>query len=227
MNRQKKINISWNYNLAYAVGLITSDGYLSSDGRHIELTSSDRDQIENFSRCLKIKCKIGRKISGFTNKKDCLRIQFGDVVFYRWLVNLGLKTNKSKTLKKLKIPDRYFFDFLRGYFDGDGSIYSYYDPRWKSSFMFYLSFTSASDDFLLWLKDNILRLSGFEGKISVSNRANQLKFAKNSSRCIIEKMFYSKNVICLKRKRDKIKDIFRENVINKKSASGEMENTLP
>ena len=221
MNKPKgRISTNWNSNLAYAVGLIASDGYLSSDGRHMELTSVDMDQLENFSRCLGIKCKIGKKISGYTNRKDCFRLQFGDVVFYNWLVGVGLETNKSKTLKMLKIPDKYFFDFLRGYFDGDGSIYSYFDPRWKSSFMFYISFVSASNDFLIWVRDSIFRLSGFEGKISFSSRVNQLRFAKKASRCIIEKMFYSENVVCLNRKIRKIEDIIRiDNT--KKSASGE------
>ncbi len=38
--------MKWTANLAYAVGLITTDGCLSKDGRHIDLTSKDLEQCE-------------------------------------------------------------------------------------------------------------------------------------------------------------------------------------
>lgn len=50
--------MQWNVNLAYAVGLIASDGCLSKDGRHIDLTSTDIDQIQTFARILKLSNKI-------------------------------------------------------------------------------------------------------------------------------------------------------------------------
>ena len=43
-------NVSWNKNLAYAVGLITTDGCLSKDGRHIDLTSKDINLLKDFLR---------------------------------------------------------------------------------------------------------------------------------------------------------------------------------
>ena len=50
------------------------------------------------------------------------------------------KNISVKKLKSVVMPKKYFFDFLRGHFDGDGSFYSYWDKRWKSSYMFYVSF---------------------------------------------------------------------------------------
>lgn len=55
----------WSKNLAYAVGLIVTDGSLSRDGRHIELTSKDKEQVETFSKILNLKNKIGIKKSGY------------------------------------------------------------------------------------------------------------------------------------------------------------------
>jgi hypothetical protein len=37
------IKEKWNANLAYAIGLIATDGCLSSDGLLIDLTSKDRE----------------------------------------------------------------------------------------------------------------------------------------------------------------------------------------
>src|SRR5262245_26965983 len=127
----------WSEALAYAIGLMVTDGNLSSDGRHLELTSKDEDQLIAFMKCLDISVKIGYKTSGYTGKKTA-HIQFGDVNFYKFLLSIGLMPNKTKVLGSIKVPDEYFFDFLRGHFDGDGCSYSYWDPRWHSSFMLYI-----------------------------------------------------------------------------------------
>lgn len=82
----------------------------------------------------------------------CTHVQFSDVLFHQFLISIGITPAKSKTIGIIKIPKKYFFDFLRGCFDGDGSFYSYYDKRWKSSFMFYLTLASASQDFINWIR---------------------------------------------------------------------------
>ncbi len=118
--------IVWTPNLAYVIGLIATDGNLSKDGRHIDFTSKDIEQIQNLIKILDLKTKIGIKSSGTSNRKY-YRTQFGNVKFYKFLLYIGLTPAKSKTLGKLKIPDKYFADFLRGHLDGDGSIL--YIPR--------------------------------------------------------------------------------------------------
>lgn len=116
MKPLNRIKTEWSNDLAYIVGLMTTDGNLSIDGRHISFTSKDIQLIKTFKKCLGIKNKIGLKTSGFSEKKYP-HIQFGDINFYKWLVGIGLTPHKSKTLGKLEIPDKYFFDFLRGHFD--------------------------------------------------------------------------------------------------------------
>ena len=63
-------------------------------------------------------------------------IQFSDVAFYDFLVEAGLTLAKSLTLDKIYVPDKYYFDFLRGVFDGDGCIRGFKDIRWPNSHMF-------------------------------------------------------------------------------------------
>jgi hypothetical protein len=110
-----KQRIKWSPGLAYVVGLLTTDGSLSIDKRHIILISKDIQLLKTFRKILKLKNKITLKRSGYTGKKNCYHLQFGNVVFYHWLLGIGLTPNKSKTLSKLKVPDKYFFDFLRGF----------------------------------------------------------------------------------------------------------------
>ncbi len=206
---KEKINKTWRPEFAYALGLLATDGNLSPDGRHISLTSKDIDLLKTFKKCLGIENSIGKNYGGFGNKKtSCNRVQFGDVIFYRWLLELGLTPNKSKTIGTLKIPKKFFFDFLRGCFDGDGSINAYWDPRWKSSYMFYLKFYSGSIHFLQWLQKTIFNLSGVCGNIRFSKNCYDLEFAKTASRTLLRKIYYSDNAPRLERKYVKVKKIF-------------------
>lgn len=201
---KKIIDETWRPNLAYAIGLIATDGYLSKDGLLIDLTSKDREQLLNFSGCLNVNFKIGNK---WNSKGDeCLRIEFKNRLFYNFLLSIGLTPKKSLTMGKLEIPDKYFFDFLRGCFDGDGCFYSYWDTRWRSSHMFYLVFSSASLKHLLWLQEVVMKKLKIKGHIigRSKNVFFQLKYAKKEALEIIKKMYYTKKVICLSRKKNKI-----------------------
>jgi hypothetical protein len=204
MRPKGKVKLVWSPEFAYAIGLLVTDGCLSSDGRHIDLTSKDKERLVNFMKCLGIKNKIGFK-SGFSGKR-AMRVQFGDVNFYNFLFGIGLMPNKSKVLESIAIPDNYFFDFLRGDFDGDGTFYSYWDPRWRSSYMFYTVFMSASERHILWMREEIFRKIGIMGHTTISGKTPmyQIKYAKAESLILLPKMYYNPEVVCLSRKRKKI-----------------------
>jgi len=200
------VKIKWSVDFAYAIGLIVSDGCLSSDGRHIIFTSKDNEQIKNFRKALGIECLIGKKAGAAKQEKKYFLVQFSDVLFYEFLMSIGITPNKTKTIGGIKIPKEYFFDFLRGSFDGDGCFYSYYDPRWKSSFMYYTTFMSASREHIDWLRIEIYKRLGVQGHITHSKNAtvHQLKYAKADSSKILKSMYNGSKVICLSRKRLKI-----------------------
>ena len=189
-----KVKIKWSANFAYAIGLIVTDGCLSNDGRHITFVSKDKEQIYNLMMCLGVlNIKVGQTFSG-QKKNMSFRVQFGDVVFYKFLQSIGLTPAKSLTLGKVNIPDEYFFDFLRGCFDGDGCSYSYWDPRWRSSFMFYLSLASGSRVFIYWVQESINRLVGLNGRITFRKKCNgcyQLRFAKKEGIDLVGVLYLS------------------------------------
>jgi len=212
-----KVKIKWSPEFAYAIGLLTTDGNLSSDRRHINFTSKDRNLVKIFSKCLKIKNKIGKKTRAKEKIKKYFEVQFGDVIFYKFLLSIGLMPTKTKIIGAVKIPNKCFFDFLRGHFDGDGTFISYWDPRWRSSFMFYTIFISASKNHIDWLRKMIFNFVGIKGHItkSVNQSIYQLKYAKSESLKLLPKLYYNKNVICLSRKRIKIEKALKVN--NKQS----------
>ncbi len=200
-----KVKIKWSSDFAYAIGLLVTDGCVSTNRRHITFVSKDREQIRNFMHALNIQVRTGDTRSGYSGK-NTPRIQFGDVLFCNFLISIGILPNKTKILGKVGIPPKYFFDFLRGHFDGDGSTYSYFDPRWKSSFMFYTTFVSASKKHILWLQKEIFDRLEIHGHITgdgIKSSVFQLKYAKADSLKLLRKM-YHKNAIALPRKRLKI-----------------------
>lgn len=212
-----KVKIEWSSDFAYAIGLIATDGCVSPSGRHIVFVSSETEQITNFMKALDISNPVSATRSTFTGKM-VPRVQFSDVRFWEFLVSIGITPAKSKTIGKVQIPSAFFFDFLRGSHDGDGTFYSYWDPRWRSSFMYYLVFGSASKEHLLWIQDTLRGLAGVFGHITGKGRGRtiyQLKYAKAESFTIIKKMYYSRAVICLSRKRKKIEEALREDKLDK------------
>ena len=206
---KKGVEILWSPNLAYAIGLLTTDGCLSSDGRHIDMSSIDLEQLENFSLCFGKSYKITSKKSG--SGKISLRIQFSDVFLYRFLQKVGLTPHKSRTIEAVDLPEEYFFDFLRGHFDGDGTFYTYKDKRWKNSQMFYLCFVSSSEKHIVWIRQMIKSLTGIKGSLTKArnNSTYQLKYAKKESVVLIGKLYYNQSVVSLSRKRIKIEETLR------------------
>ena len=199
-----KVPLKWSGNFAYAIGLLVADGCLSKDGRHIDFTSKDDALVNLFQECLGISIKTSKKYSGAGNLS--YHAQFSDVLFYKFLLNIGLSPAKSLTLGAVEIPDKYFIDYLRGYFDGDGSSYSYFDPKFKKSFRFYISFTSGSRTYIDWFRAELHRKMGVKGYISHNhnNAYIQLKYAKKEAMLIVKKMYDSEAIPFLERKRQKI-----------------------
>lgn len=202
---KRKVNIKWSHNFAYAIGLIASDGWLSSSGRHIGFTSKEVELIESFKKALQLK----NKVTVCTSKKPPYRkwfvVQFGDKIFYQFLNRIGLNRTKSKTIKSVKIPNKFFADFTRGLFDGDGSFYSYWDKRWPNSFGFKLSFASASLDFIEWLKNRLTQLYKVKGYIHKGDGVFNLEYVKGDSKKLFSIMYREKNILYLKRKYKKVK----------------------
>src|SRR3989338_908023 len=110
-HKRKQLNFK-DKDLWYLVGLITADGNLSSDGRHINITSKEYDYLEKLKLALGLKNKIGKKLNG--KKQISYQIQIANKGFYEFLLSIGLTTKKSLTLGNLEIPDTWFSDFVRG-----------------------------------------------------------------------------------------------------------------
>lgn len=151
--------------LWYVVGLIATDGCLSVDGRHIDITAKDGKFLRQLIQQLGLKIKVAQKQNG--RGQSSYRIQIGSVSFYRFLVSLGLTPRKSKTLSFLKIPPQFFAAFFRGVIDGDGSLRSWIHSS-NGRKQWSLRISSGSKAFLEWLQKTVQDTFGVSGEIHKS-----------------------------------------------------------
>lgn len=211
----------WTPELAYAVGLIVTDGNLSPDGRHMTMRSSEKSLLETFKKCLNLKNIISKTHHEGFAKRPCYRIQFGNIQFYRWLLNIGLTPNKSLTVDTLKIPAKFLRDFLRGHLDGDGAVVLYKDTygRYKDkqyiNMRIYTKFISASEKHIRWIHRTIKRHLHLKGAL-IHNKGKtrremwEIKFAKHESLKLLRQLYYKPGLPALARKQE-----IAENLVKK------------
>lgn len=200
--RVKYIETKWSEQLAYVVGIITSDGNLSSDGRHINITSKDLEMVQNVKEILHLSNTIGRKARGGSIEKKYYVLQFGSKNFYAFLLSIGLTPAKSKTIQKVLVPDIFFSDFLRGCIDGDGNIYESKHPESKH-LQLRLTLASASKPFLIWILASIQKIYKIQGGwiVTVEKKsAHMLRFGKSDSIQILRAMYAHSRRYALQRK---------------------------
>ncbi len=107
---------------AYVLGWVYSDGNLRKDFRHLKISSNDLEVLEKINRLMAGNLKIltewrkGNKVPTYVlminSKKVC-----------QCLINIGLFPNKSRTVVMPQIKNSLMPYFLRGYFEGDGSVW--------------------------------------------------------------------------------------------------------
>jgi len=200
----------WSGDLAYAIGLFVADGHLSIDKRHLDFTSKDVEQVETFRKSLGLTIRITRKAREKEKIKKYFHVSFGDVELYRFLKGIGIPQQKSKEIKKVVIPVKFFPDFLRGYLDGDGSVHIYKHPETTRK-QLKIRFFSGSLQFLFWLRSNIKRKVSIHGRINRVIRAWSLIYSKREALKLTKFMFYSKNLPQLKRKSGPLLEYLEKN----------------
>ncbi len=147
---------------AYILGFIMADGYNNTTKGQIaiKLSPKDKDILEQIKQKLSYN---GPLITGinkvFGSCFPNIKLLFNSRYLSNQLLNLGVHNNKSDFLK---FPD-YLCDplihhFIRGYFDGDGSMScNYIKTKYNSKLLNgYVSFTGCKE-FLYSVQDILLR----------------------------------------------------------------------
>lgn len=186
-HKRKDLNITGS-NLWYLVGLITSDGCLSSDGRHIDITAKEHEFLEKIRQATGISNKIGVKYG--VRRQPACRIQIGSKNFYNFLLMIGLRPNKSLTIGSLNVSRKYFADFFRGLIDGDGCIRKWVHPS-NNREQWNLRIASGSGVFIKWLNCAAEHLLHIKGRVHMETHKKWvLKYGKMAAKEIAKQCYY-------------------------------------
>ena len=196
-----------NPNMAYIMGFLAADGNISKEGNRIQsqLSVKDISQLE----------MIYNEIGGSevykyeSNGHPCCGWYCYSAQIKRDLAEYGIIPHKTgKLFISKKLSKEYWRDFIRGYFDGDGSIF-------KDEKGLRLSITSANreilDDINSFFVENGIKASS----IYKDHNNVCIKFRNQASINIYNLLYYN-NCLCLKRKRDKYVELMKEKYNSKR-----------
>ncbi len=147
MNNKSKIKINqdffktWSCEMSYVLGFVVADGCVIKrkngiDSYVFNITSKDKGILEKIKKALKSEHNIGIKYNSLGMLYSQMQICNREIC--KDLIKLGIEPRKTYNLKPIEVPKKYFSDFTRGFFDGDGSAYIYNvnnTPQIKSSFV--------------------------------------------------------------------------------------------
>ncbi len=115
--------------MSYVFGYFIADGCISLSKKRkknpftFSITSIDESHLYKLRDVLNSTHKISNK-NGH-NRSSAFQFQVRSSILARDLMLLGAYPRKTYNLQKINVPEKYFRDFVRGFFDGDGSVYIY------------------------------------------------------------------------------------------------------
>jgi hypothetical protein len=181
--------------MAYAVGLVASDGNLPRRNHCVVFTTAERELAGHFVNVLGLTSVHVVTVAPQSPRKGAFIVQICDHVLRSFMEARGLTADKSLTIGPLDIPASVFRDFLRGEMDGDGSWLIAHG--WRNVEYLLAKFTSKSPAYLEWLKTETKRLVGIEGNIS----GHALVYNGRKAEALGDWMYYDSQLPCLTRKR--------------------------
>jgi intein/homing endonuclease len=184
--------------MAYVLGFFAADGSMRITKRNtcfIEFQITDKELLERIREVLGSNNRIAVRERN-PKWKLAYRLQIGSRILFDDLSRLGMLQNKSKIITLPNVPDAYFPDFLRGYFDGDGNVVF---GRFKRSdcntsrWIFSVRFTSGSRLFLEGVRDKLWDVLGVSGSLFWSS-GWRLNYAGIASRKLFYFMYRGGNI---------------------------------
>jgi hypothetical protein len=192
---------------AYWLGLLFADGYVRKrkqfNGKHkqggvvgISLKNGDEYLLEKLIIDFESTYRLTKQIK---NNFLSYKLEVNSSKMTDDLINLGCVPNKSLKLLPPNLTDEFISHFIRGYFDGDGSI-----GRYNGNLKFSLL---GTNELLSWILD-FFKQKGMKTNPKICKRKNIYSIQVNSKLDIelIENILYtSSNDYYLKRKKEKFK----------------------
>ncbi len=181
------------------IGWMASDGYIDEKNNRIRLEICDKEILEIISKLIEYNGTIKETKMRECHKKQPYRLQLGAKELVEDFVKIGIHQNKSKTLEMPTINPEFFYHFLRGVIEGDGSIVRIKD-RTDRLFVF---LNSASLKFL----EQIANMVDLPHKIrELKPGVYRLVYWDNKAKELCERLYKDSEGIRLTRKYLKYKN---------------------
>lgn len=188
--------------MAYVLGFWFADGYIRHDRSYrIVFTSNDRQILRDINKALGANSPIRAA------KHDrALRIIFHSKKLYKRINSLGGLRRKSRIISFPDVPKKFLKDFIRGYFDGDGSVFLQSYKATKNGKIYTdlrSNFTSGSKRFIYQLMIILSQDLGLiKKKLGFYNQGRSIKlgYGTKDTKKLLQYMYYPNFVIGLQRK---------------------------
>lgn len=198
-----------NHNMAWLLGFLASDGTVDRKRNKIKIGLSKKD--EEILEKIRQEVQIENKLTYYTTNKgyDVVELAWVCVQHKDDLAKYSIIPNKSLVLKPPYVLDRkYWIDYIRGYFDGDGCI----SLRADGQIVF--SIGGASRETVEWIIDVLSKECQIhKASIRIDNRHKHPYYYFTYCTTAVKKIFkilYTPNSLCLRRKYDKFSSIIKE-----------------
>jgi DNA-binding transcriptional regulator WhiA len=184
---------------SYWLGFLYADGYVRmKDGKSgelkLKLKDTDKNHIEKFLKDIECKKPIKCGVDG--KSKFCSVTVYSNLLVNK-LFDLGCVNNKTQKIRLPKLSEPFMSHFIRGYFDGDGSIHKIKNR--PNSFS--VSICSNNE-----FNDNIIDFLGY-GKPYKYKNYSVIKISKIMDILNFKNYIYSNAVTLLERKLIKFEQI--------------------
>ena len=194
------------HNMAYILGFLSADGTVSRNGNRIKIGLSSVDR--NFLELIKEELGVEKKIFDYETNNGYLvsELSFNSQKIKQKLAEYNVVPGKTETFTfPTNLSKKYWIDFIRGYFDGDGSVGTAGPSaiRWQ--------ICSHRPQVLETIVEFLFEEYGIP-KVSVQKNEHgnsflyTIQYSNNSTRKIFQ-ILYTPNSLYLPRKFEKFKSI--------------------
>lgn len=160
-----------NQRKAYLLGYVYADGCIYY-GKCFKLASSEenKEALQILKQELKAEREITNHIKGkgsYAEDKPAYEFCFTNPKICNDLKQLGVKENKTFIIEfptKEQLPEEFERHFIRGYFDGNGSIYSTFNKKCGKN-EYTVSFSAGSKDILIGIRQKFSLLTGSKANV--------------------------------------------------------------
>ena len=195
--------------MSYILGFFAADGYMTINkrgGQYWSIDIGDLVLINIIKTIIQSDHKIGiRRRQG--GKYTTYRLQIGSNKMCEDLRRLGFDERKTKRLILPSIPKKLFSDFVRGYFDGDGNVWTGKTHKLSKTYSQTIQtvFTSCSIGFLKEMKKELESFQIVRGVLKQGNGDYfRLTYSINNSLKLYDFMYNNLGTsgLLLERKKD-------------------------